>query len=1092
MQQTSMNAHRQGPEFTEQDSAINNAPEERHRSFDIDNNLAPYLSADQVPQVSRETYTQELKSIRRKEPLRNACAQFNIPAPKTANLEKLRELLADYWFSTPSQKDAPQGIISGQRVVEPQPQTNLVTKSSPSQPNSSIAHDLLVIEPVAGDEASLVRQYGIPGAASDEVLGYDDDEELDMDSEAGEVDDLLIDDEIMSDEGGDLDIPNQGDRQDGESFKDFQKRIRVEETKRAEQNRRAGGIKTQNAMVKAWKEFCTNALKDGTIKDEIIDEHHLLLYIRFCSQRPKRDRRGQDIPNTFIGASHIKKLYFGALRIRKEQDANDPSLASTRPATSVHVWDSLKGRMNEALQRVRDGLVPAEDAPDIVANTFLSAITEDELKRVGKGFLMHRELRSVINGHLSWTAQNASGNRGDDFRALRLAELQPYTLLHPNKETSIPCVLGLQGEEKAGASRGMRTKVNPVYTAFIAHMDPMRCPLGAFAFYHHFIHDVVDITNALEIDWSLNKSWRQIRVLHGKGSLATPYHEQSLYNIYVKAFDKANFTSKIKAHLPRHMLGYFQERMGVDASITSRMGWTRGETYYDTYAPALPKEAILGAHGFKAHETYDPIWTRVHVPDQFLHLMCPMAEQIHDSIVGRANLNGAANYWKMVMDLRPYLFQSAAAIFQEAPKSALFRLPALANRDVQNWFKNEFPNQLTLLKANAGSAIDLERIQNAELRRILEAQGALIASMNAKLDRIYERTDVLTPTKLFDMETYNRRFHTQVIREASFTPSVVPNPPLDRPYTPIPTTPVRTVHTLSHGQSFSLIQDEDHVGVYEAMDSNGSPGLRAFANGSPIQSKRPINPEHSSTSELQVHSPVVSALAGPPPRREKTQVDLVMPPTAALVNNDNIQLLWPAIFGQRSVTWVQVFSLVRRPQFLWDTWRPNPSKTLSQYNLEDLWTCWSVGEPTFDPAGVQNGIKPPLRDVESHFGKKIGAKLAWRSGLSPKDRKFWERFREIPEFIDRESQSRHTSPLVVLEELRELQKGDTSLKGLPALALYVKNKREEHAQTRVAEAPETNSADSTESTNNDLVTRKKRKRAIDARRTATIVQTKPH
>lgn len=34
-----------------------------------------------------------------------------------------------------------------------------------------------------------------------------------------------------------------------------------------------------------------------------------------------------------------------------------------------------------------------------------------------------------------------------------------------------------------------------------------------------------------------------------------------------------------------------------------------------------------------------------------------MAEKIHSEIVGRENLSGAANYWSMVMDLRPYLFQ---------------------------------------------------------------------------------------------------------------------------------------------------------------------------------------------------------------------------------------------------------------------------------------------------------------------------------------------------------------------------------------------------------------------------------------------------
>jgi hypothetical protein len=62
----------------------------------------------------------------------------------------------------------------------------------------------------------------------------------------------------------------------------------------------------------------------------------------------------------------------------------------------------------------------------------------------------------VINGHLAWTCQNASGNRGDDLRALKLCELQPYIFLHPNKETPIYSMLGMQGEEKAG-KRGLKT-----------------------------------------------------------------------------------------------------------------------------------------------------------------------------------------------------------------------------------------------------------------------------------------------------------------------------------------------------------------------------------------------------------------------------------------------------------------------------------------------------------------------------------------------------------------------------------------------------------------------------------------------------------
>ena len=37
------------------------------------------------------------------------------------------------------------------------------------------------------------------------------------------------------------------------------------------------------------------------------------------------------------------------------------------------------------------GLMPGEDAPDIIANTFLSGITEKQMDAVGRGFLAHRE-----------------------------------------------------------------------------------------------------------------------------------------------------------------------------------------------------------------------------------------------------------------------------------------------------------------------------------------------------------------------------------------------------------------------------------------------------------------------------------------------------------------------------------------------------------------------------------------------------------------------------------------------------------------------------------------------------------------------------
>lgn len=86
-------------------------------------------------------------------------------------------------------------------------------------------------------------------------------------------------------------------------------------------------------------------------------------------------------------------------------------------------------------------------------------------------------------------------------------------------------------------------------------------------------------------------------------------------------------------------------------------------------------KAILGTHGYKAHEVYDPVWRHVHVPQQFFQLVCPMAEEMISSLhgilqpfllsailisyhmTGRENLVGATNHWHMVVFLRPYLFQ---------------------------------------------------------------------------------------------------------------------------------------------------------------------------------------------------------------------------------------------------------------------------------------------------------------------------------------------------------------------------------------------------------------------------------------------------
>ncbi|KAJ7821253.1 hypothetical protein B0H13DRAFT_1660479 [Mycena leptocephala] len=757
-------------------------------------------------------------------------------------------------------------------------------------------------------------------------------------------------------ENDNSDGEEDGEEDDNEGPQDmetFRLGVRVAAVRRFEANRRAGGRKTQAAMVKAWNEYTGKALKAGKITDHIVNEHSLLLYINFCAERPKRTRKGADIPGTFIGASHLKKLFFGALRIRKEQDAADPALAKKRPATSVIVYDSIKTRMDEALEREHNGLTPEEDAPDIRANTWLSQVTDEQLKNIGFGFLAHRQLRLAVWGHLSWTAQHASGNRGDDFWALKLAELQPTQLKHPDKRTDMYAVLGMQGEEKAG-KRGMRTVINPVYSVFIANLKPEMCPLGAFAFYLHYIYDEKKIIDTMELDYTVNKSWRGVRVLHGPKSPTTPFNEQNLYNLYCRAYARAGFKSRLKAHLPRHLLGYRQEAVGVDPLETSKLGWVCGQTYMDTYTPALPKTAILGAAGYQADEVYDPIWRRVRVPPQFLLLACPMAESMLEKVAGNEHLSGAFHHWEMAIELREYLFQCGAAIWQLVPGSSIFRLPAFQSTDVRNWMMTGYPAELSALQAAAGNPVELERIQNVALVRALTGMNNILSAATNEIHELcamLERcTAVFTPARGFSATVYHQNGTLILPTEQTLEAS---------PRSTTPTvTPPRTV-------------------------------------------------THSSRSSP--HTPRTTATP-----RLVSQVQLVLPALAAFYGKGApIGLVHP-VLGMQSARWIEdVFPAIQQPEMCWSVWGPN--KTLDQFNnVQEIWDIFANGERiAVNVDGTETHMKPPLKLVEQFFKHK------WRT--SDLKQKTWERFREIPEWIDRESTARRVPPDVVILELEDLR-----------------------------------------------------------------------
>ncbi|CAK5271701.1 unnamed protein product, partial [Mycena citricolor] len=317
-----------------------------------------------------------------------------------------------------------------------EPWTATLTSASPRE-NVGEADSLVFRTEEAPDsERALLHEFcADPGAAA-QLLGQDE--------EASDGEDEDEDDEERS-----LDSAQMFDK--------HAMAVRVEANKRFEAGRRQGGIQAQKSCVKAIDEFTEWALKFKKIHDNIINELFLLQFIKYHAEREKRTRRGIPIADTRLGASQLKKFFFGALRVRKQQDAKNPVLASTRPVTTGLVWDTIKERMSDAIKRAYRGENVGEDAPDVVANTILMDITDDDRDRIGRGFLAHRHLRLAVFGHLAWTGQSATGNRGDDIRSLALCEIQPYEMAHPlQSRKKIWCLLGLQSQEKAG-KRGMKT-----------------------------------------------------------------------------------------------------------------------------------------------------------------------------------------------------------------------------------------------------------------------------------------------------------------------------------------------------------------------------------------------------------------------------------------------------------------------------------------------------------------------------------------------------------------------------------------------------------------------------------------------------------
>ena len=163
------------------------------------------------------------------------------------------------------------------------------------------------------DEEVLVREFDRDGAqGAEDLLGFGKD---------GLDDDAEEDEWNLADDGKSaapcLAIP-RADLGPLDHFKKFQTDTRVAAAVRSEGNRRRGGVKTQKSTVKIWNVslpfhcldvdftptysssqlFLTKEKASGGVHDDIVNEHSLLQFIAWSSNRPKLNRWGEYISGT--------------------------------------------------------------------------------------------------------------------------------------------------------------------------------------------------------------------------------------------------------------------------------------------------------------------------------------------------------------------------------------------------------------------------------------------------------------------------------------------------------------------------------------------------------------------------------------------------------------------------------------------------------------------------------------------------------------------------------------------------------------------------------------------------------------------------
>lgn len=325
--------------------------------------------------------------------------------------------------------------------------------------------------------------------------------------------------------------------------------------------------------------------------------------------------------------------------------------------------------------------------------------------------------------------------------------------------------------------------------------------------------------------------------------------------------------------------------------------------------------------------------------------------------------------------------QASAAIHEKFPDSPLFsRMPifkssqasefilqwACARKEVEAQFQVDTEIAANFKEVATQSAFLSISTSQRELSDVVKSSYSL-------LEVLARRTEPLSPSR-------SVKTHMAVVRSRSATPSPTgphSNCTLRNPSSPPP--PSTETMMASGGMPLQA--------ATAASPSQGSPTLPLLTSESRILPPPVVDPELLSPHSEGVTSRYVVSVhhegskyhvlrLSPGPLAPPTPFDIVLPPAAAFASDQTAETAYPS-FSASSCGWQALFSLIIRPDFLWDCWGPGNLGEFS--DVSSLWKCWDEGAVI---EGV--GRKPPLRMVETEWGSRKdkrsnkGHHAAWR------------------------------------------------------------------------------------------------------------------